>query len=150
MNCPVCGDPVEVRGRRWECGWCTAYGDLPAIPEDTVPGEIKLTLRLTLQPDTAECGTAELPAPRMSVSQAEELLWDWDVLQTPEKAVAAWFFAALEDDMFVKQVFGSAFVGELQRKLLTLCRTFGRTELAERCRNALLKNPHHPADCGKW
>lgn len=29
MRCPVCGDPVEIRGNRWECGWCTNFGDLP-------------------------------------------------------------------------------------------------------------------------
>lgn len=67
MRCPVCGDPVEIRGNRWECGWCTNFGDLP---RSAAPREI--TFNVTF---SASCDDAEEPAlPRMSADEARKRL----------------------------------------------------------------------------
>lgn len=31
VRCPHCGSPAEVRGRRWECGWCGDFGDISSL-----------------------------------------------------------------------------------------------------------------------
>lgn len=60
---------------------------------------------------------------------AEELLVDWDVLNESPADTAEKSLAALEDDRFAGQVLQGAYVGNLQRSLLALCRKFGRAAL---------------------
>lgn len=31
VRCPHCGSSAEVRGRRWECGWCGDFGDISSL-----------------------------------------------------------------------------------------------------------------------
>lgn len=31
IRCPTCGDPVMIRGNRWECGWCGDFGSLSSL-----------------------------------------------------------------------------------------------------------------------
>lgn len=32
IQCPHCGSPVMIRGRRWECGWCGDSGGIGSLP----------------------------------------------------------------------------------------------------------------------
>ena len=31
IRCPRCGDPVMIRGSRWECGYCGDFGDISSL-----------------------------------------------------------------------------------------------------------------------
>ena len=73
---------------------------------------------------------------------AETLLRDWDVLDSPSFYTAQAFLDALEEDAFSEQVFQSAFIENLQRDLLTVCRGFDRTELGRHCLDLALENPY--------
>lgn len=30
-RCPHCGSPIQIRGNRWECGWCGDFGSLASL-----------------------------------------------------------------------------------------------------------------------
>lgn len=44
-RCPHCGSPIQIRGNRWECGWCGDFGSLSSLkgasrvkpPQESVP-----------------------------------------------------------------------------------------------------------------
>lgn len=212
MRCPTCGDPVMIRGDRWECGWCTDFGFLPrsaAVPkeitfqltlsvpcdEDAEPSapprisadearkrlskgnfsgteDICLVILADAYPEElsgdeldavswyrvlddvmaedTEKGIrmwrtlldAAMPALQNDRPTAETLLYDWSALDDPSDSVAEAFLAALEDEHFRQQLFGSAYVGSLPLTLLHLCSDFGHAETARRCRQTALQNPH--------
>lgn len=216
MRCPTCGDPVQIRGSRWECGWCGDFGNLSRSAV-TTPAPKELTFQLTFSVPCDDEDEENAPPSRMSADEArkrlakgqfsssediclliladeypeelsqddlddvswhhvldslmaedtekgvqmwrtlldaatprlrsdsrlgEELLYDWSALNNPSDSVAEAFIAALEDEAFVKQVFGSAYVGTLPLTLLHLCGDFGHPETARRCLQTALRNPH--------
>ncbi len=216
MRCPTCGDPVQIRGSRWECGWCGDFGNLSRSAAPT-PAPKALTFQLTFSVPCDDEGEENAPPSRMSADEArkrlakgqfsnsediclliladeypeelsrddlddvswhcvlddlmavdadkgilmwrtlldaatprlrsdsrlgEELLYDWSVLESPSPAAAEAFLAALEDETFVEQTFGSAYVGTLSLTLLHLCSDFGHPELGHRCLQTVLRNPH--------
>ena len=51
------------------------------------------------------------------------------------------FLEALKAEAFIRQVFGSAYVDDLQLNLLRLCQVTGQRETAERCLQILRVNP---------
>lgn len=82
------------------------------------------------------------PCLNSNEAAAEELLHDWDVLDSLPPDTAEVFFSALADDTFANQIFRSAYVWNLQRDILSACHEFDRTELGQHCLDLVLKNPH--------
>lgn len=71
MRCPTCGDPVEIRGDRWECGWCTDFG-LLSRSVSAPPKEI--TFNLTFSAPWDEDDAEEPAPPRISADEARKRL----------------------------------------------------------------------------
>lgn len=82
------------------------------------------------------------PVLRNSPHTAERLLRrrDWVDPTMPDKALP--LLAALEDAVFMSQLFASAFIGGLQFDVLSICLARGQTELGRRCLDTALENPH--------
>ena len=86
----------------------------------------------------------DIASPRLSSDSetAQQLLQDWSILDHPTSSTAEAFLTALEDDVFARQIFQSADVGDLQQALLTICRKSGRLDLEHRCLDIVLKNSY--------
>ena len=81
------------------------------------------------------------PSLKTNAKTAEKLLPDWDWLDSPTDDQALPLLIALDDERFVSQLFGSAFLDRLQFNVLEICRDRGEKTLARHCMNLALKNP---------
>ena len=81
------------------------------------------------------------PSLKTDPKTAEELLPDWDWLESPTDDQALPLLVALDDERFVSQVFESAYIGRLQLDVLNACRSCGQEELGQHCLELALKNP---------
>ena len=78
---------------------------------------------------------------KTNAKTAEELLLDWDWLESPTDDQALPLLVALDDERFVSQLFESAYIGRLQLDVLNACRSCGQEELGQHCLELALKNP---------
>ena len=81
------------------------------------------------------------PAMKNDSETAEELLPDWDWLDSPSHDQVIPLLAALGDERFVSQLFESAYIGRLHLDVLNACRSCGQEELGKHCLELALKNP---------
>ena len=81
------------------------------------------------------------PSLKTNAETAEELLPDWDWLDSPTDDQALPLLVALDDERFVSQLFESAFLDRLQFNVLEICRDRGEETLARHCMDLALKNP---------
>lgn len=81
------------------------------------------------------------PSLKTDAETAEELLLDWDWLESPTDDQALPLFVALDDERFVSQLFESAYLDRLQFNVLEICRDCGEETLARHCMDLALKNP---------
>ena len=81
------------------------------------------------------------PSLKTNAETAEELLLDWDWLESPTDDQALPLFVALDDERFVSQLFESAYLDRLQFNVLEICRDCGEETLARHCMDLALKNP---------
>ena len=81
------------------------------------------------------------PSLKTNAETAEELLLDWDWLESPTDDQALPLLVALDDERFVSQLFESAFLDRLQFNVLEICRDCGEETLARHCMDLALKNP---------
>ena len=81
------------------------------------------------------------PSLKTNAETAEELLLDWDWLESPTDDQALPLLVALDDERFVSQLFESAYLDRLQFNVLEICRDCGEETLARHCMDLALKNP---------
>lgn len=81
------------------------------------------------------------PSLKTDAKTAEELLPDWDWLDSPTDDQALPLLVALDDERFVSQLFESAYLDRLQFNVLEICRDCGEETLARHCMDLALKNP---------
>ena len=81
------------------------------------------------------------PSLKTNAETAEELLPDWDWLDSPTDDQALPLLVALDDERFVSQLFESAYLDRLQFNVLEICRDCGEETLARHCMDLALKNP---------
>ena len=80
------------------------------------------------------------PSLKTNAETAEELLPDWDWLDSPTDDQALPLLVALDDERFVSQLFESAHLDRLQFNVLEICRDCGEETLARHCMDLALKN----------
>ena len=76
--CPTCGNPVMVKGNRWECGWCCDFGSIESLLpsekaklyEDDSSDELSFTLKVTVK---------EEPPRKFSRAELEDMVRRWDL-----------------------------------------------------------------------
>ena len=81
------------------------------------------------------------PSLKTDAKTAEELLLDWNWLESPTDDQALPLLVALDDERFVSQLFESAYLDRLQFHVLEICRDRGEETLARHCMDLALKNP---------
>lgn len=82
------------------------------------------------------------PSLKTDAKTAEELLPDWDWLDSPSHNQALLLLAALDDERFASQLFESASIGRLQYDVLNACRDCGQEKQGQHCLELALKNPY--------
>lgn len=82
------------------------------------------------------------PSLKTDAKTAEELLPDWDWLDSPSHNQALLLLTALDDERFASQLFESASIGRLQYDVLNACRDCGQEKLEQHCLELALKNPY--------
>ena len=82
------------------------------------------------------------PSLKTDAKTAEKLLLDWDWLDSPSHDQVLLLLTALDDEMFVSQIFESASIGRLQYDVLNACRDCGQEKLEQHCLELALKNPY--------
>lgn len=82
------------------------------------------------------------PSLKTGAKTAEELLPDWDWLDSPSHNQALLLLTALDDERFASQLFESASIGRLQYDVLNACRDCGQEKLEQHCLELALKNPY--------
>ncbi len=86
------------------------------------------------------------PSLKTDAKTAEELLPDWDWLDSPSHNQVLLLLAALDDERFASQLFESASIGRLQYDVLNACRDCGQEKQGQHCLELALKNPYLIAD----
>ena len=82
------------------------------------------------------------PSLKTDAKTAEKLLLDWDWLDSPSHDQLLLLLTALNDEMFVSQLFESASIGRLQLDVLNACRDCGQEKKGQHCLELTLKNPY--------
>ena len=82
------------------------------------------------------------PSLKTNAKTAEELLLDWDWLESPTDDQAFPLLVALDDERFASQLFESASIGRLQYDVLNACRDCGQEKQGKHCLELALKNPY--------
>lgn len=82
------------------------------------------------------------PSLKTDAKTAEELLPDWDWLDSPSHNQVLLLLAALDDERFASQLFESASIGRLQYDVLNACRDCGQEKQGQHCLELALKNPY--------
>ena len=82
------------------------------------------------------------PSLKTNAETAEELLPDWDWLDSPSHNQALLLLTALDDERFASQLFESASIGRLQYDVLNACRDCGQEKQGQHCLELALKNPY--------
>lgn len=82
------------------------------------------------------------PSLKTDAKTAEKLLPDWDWLDSPSHDQVLLLLTALNDEMFVSQLFESASIGRLQLDVLNACHDCGQEKLGQHCLELALKNPY--------
>ena len=122
--------PHETAGDFDELSWNDILNDVFA--SNTAKG-IQIWRRLL---DIAE------PSLKTDAKTAEELLPDWDWLDSPSHNQALLLLTALDDERFASQLFESASIGRLQYDVLNACRDCGQEKQGQHCLELALKNPY--------
>ena len=82
------------------------------------------------------------PSLKTDAKTAEKLLPDWDWLDSPSHDQVLLLLTALNDEMFVSQLFESASIGRLQLDVLNACHDCGQEKKGQHCLELALKNPY--------
>ena len=82
------------------------------------------------------------PSLKTDAKTAEELLPDWDWLDSPSHNQVLLLLTALDDERFASQLFESASIGRLQYDVLNACRDCGQEKQGQHCLELALKNPY--------
>ena len=82
------------------------------------------------------------PSLKTDAKTAEKLLPDWDWLDSPSHDQVLLLLTALNDEVFVSQLFESASIGRLQLDVLNACHDCGQEKKGQHCLELALKNPY--------